>query len=400
MNFKHVFIVLKKELNDMSRDKRTIISSILLPMIIIPLLYYFMGSSASNFDKNVQENLTVAVSNTENKAQIEDYLRKNLFTDMNNVKILELDNPMQSLKDGNVRVVIDVDQDYLTKISGNLPFEISLSYDSSKMTSSSSIDILTAKVQGLNAKISLNRLSALGVDPNIMNPTILKTIDVAPKESQNNQMLSMLLPMLLSMLLATSGAPAAIDLIVGERERKTFESLLTTKASRFSILVGKYLAISVFSMISVITSLVGVIIGMKLSPGMFGKNVGMSFNLSPVTLIMTILVILVFGFMFSAIQIAISAFAKTVKEGQTYTSFLVFLVMIPAYATMFMQAGDIQTYMSFIPVLNVIGLLKMVISGMINNTYLVFTLIASIFYFVIILFVTFNMFKKENIVIR
>lgn len=400
MKIKHILIVLKKELKDMSRDKRTIISTILIPMIIIPLLYYFMGSSSTNLNKDIEENLTVAVQNVDNKAEIEKFLKEDLFKDTSNVTILDLKDPMQSLKDGDVRVVINIDDSYKTKLSTNVPFVISLIYDSSKMTSSGSLSIITSKISDYNNSVVLSRITALGLDVNVMNPTFMMTQDVAPKDSQNNQILSMILPMMLAVLLATSGAPAAIDLIVGERERKTFEALLTTKANRFSILLGKYLAIACFSMISVITSLIGVIIGMKVSPGIFGNNIGMNFNISPTIIVLSVLTVMLTGFMFAAIQLILSSFAKTIKEGQTYTSFLIFVVMIPAYATMFMQAGDVKMYMSAIPILNVIALIKMVISGMINYTYLLYTFGATLVYLAIIIAVTFNLFKKESIVIR
>ncbi|MNI70449.1 hypothetical protein D3C73_1262630 [compost metagenome] len=137
-----------------------------------------------------------------------------------------------------------------------------------------------------------------------------------------------------------------------------------------------------------------------MSPGFFGENVGLGFNMSPTIIVLSLLTIILLGCIFSAVQIAMSAFARTIKEGQTYSSFLVFAVMIPAYATMFMQAGDVELYMGFIPVLNVIALIKMVISNMINLQYLVYTFASSLVYFVIIIFVTFKLFKKESIVIR
>jgi sodium transport system permease protein len=400
MKIKHILIVLKKELKDMIRDKRTLISTILIPMIIIPVLYYFMGSSSDNFNKDIEENLSISVSNTENKSEIEKFLKEEIFKNNESITIVENNDALQSLKNGDIRVVLQIDNDYKYKLENNIPININMMYDSSKMTSSGSIDAVSKIIQEYNQKTVSDRITKLGVDPSILVPTSINSTDVAPKEAQNNQMLSMILPMLLSILLVTSGAPAAIDLIVGERERKTFESLLTTKANRFSILVGKYLAICTFSLISIITSLIGVLIGMKVSPGMFGNNVGMSFNLPIGTIILSVFIIVLFGFMCSAVQLALSAFAKTLKEGQTYTSFLIFAIMIPAYATMFMQAGDVKLYMSFIPALNIIALIKMILSSMINYKYLILTLISSSLYFGIILTITFRLFKKESIVIR
>lgn len=400
MKLKHIVVVLKKEMKDMVRDKRTIITTILIPMILIPVLYYFMGSSSEQLDKDITENLSIAIKAENNKTQIEEYFKNEVFAGKENIVIANYSDPIQSLKDGDTRIVLEVDSDYLSKLQKNIPVDIKMTYDSSKMTSSGSIQMITQMINDYNQKVITTRISALGIDTNILQPTAIQTTDVAPEESQNNMMLSMILPMLLSILLVTAGAPAAIDLIVGEREKKTFEPLLTTKANRFSILIGKYLAVSAFSLISIIASLVGVVIGMKMSPGLFGENVGFGLNMPAYTIVIAALTIVLFGLICSAVQILLSAFAKTIKEGQTYTSFLTFAIMIPAYATMFMQAGDIQMYMGFIPALNIIALIKMVLAGMVDYTYLLITFGSSIVYFIAIMLVTLRLFKKESIVIR
>jgi sodium transport system permease protein len=400
MNFKHILIVLKKELKDMTRDKRTIISSILLPMIIIPIMYYFMGSSSDNLSKNIEENLVVAVVNTENTEQIEQFLKNSVFKNNNNITIISTKDSEKSLLDDEIRVAIKIDDDYENKLQNNIPINIDLTYDSSKMTSRGSLSIITDIIKQFEQNEVLNRINLLGLNQDIITPTIIQTQDISPKDSGSNQMLSMILPMILSIFLVSSGAPAAIDAIAGERERKTFEPLLTTKANRFSILLAKYIAISMFSFISVITSLIGVVIGMKLSPGMFGSDIGMNLSISIVILLIALLTIILFGFMCAAIQLGLSAFAKSIKEAGTYTTFLMFTVMIPAYATMYMQVGDIKTYMAFIPGLNIIALMKMLLSNVANISFIGITFAMSIVYFIVILLITFKLFKKENIVIR
>lgn len=397
MKIKYISTVFKKELKDMSRDKRTIISTILIPMLIIPLLYYFMGSGMDSVNKNITENMKVSVIDT--NVEIENFLKTEVLSG-ESIEFVNSQEPLEALKKDEVRLVLKIDNDYLNKLRNLEPFEIKMYYDSTKLTSSGSFEMIAQKIVEYNNKTALKRLETMGINPNIVTSASVVAEDLAPEETKNNQTLAMILPMLLAILLATAGAPAAIDLIVGERERKTFEPLLTTKADRFSILLGKYLSISVFSAISLVSSLIGVFIGMKMSPSMFGDNIGMSLSISILMLVLALFAIMLFGFMCSAIQMVLSAFAKTVKEGNTYISFLTFAIMIPAYATMFMQAGDVKSYMAFIPALNIIALIKTILAGIVDYNYLVMTLLSSFVYFGIIITVAFRLFKKESMVIR
>lgn len=398
MKIKHILTVFKKELKDMIRDKRTIVSTIIVPMIILPVLYFFMGNGVDSIEKDVTENLTVGIVNyTENK---EDFLKNNIFIQGEAIKINNTEDAKEELKKGNIRIAIEIDENYEEKLLNNEKINVKVYYDSTKMTSSSSVSIIENYFNIFNSNLLVKRLSSLGINPDIITPTVIENMDVAPEEVKGNTTLSMIVPMLLAVLLATAGAPAAIDLIVGERERKTFEPLLSTKADRLSILLGKYFAISTFSAISLISSMMGVFIGMKVSPSMFGENLSIVSNTSVVAIILAILAVILFGFICSSIQMILSAFAKTIKEGNTYVSFLTFAIMIPAYATMFMQPGDVETYMAFIPALNIIALLKMVIGNMLDYNYIILTVLSSIVFLVICLIITFKLFKKESMVIR
>ena len=62
MNFKHVWIVFKKEVKDIARDKKTILTNLLVPIILMPLIFVVMGGSFSKMEKDINENITVALS--------------------------------------------------------------------------------------------------------------------------------------------------------------------------------------------------------------------------------------------------------------------------------------------------------------------------------------------------
>ena len=107
-----------------------------------------------------------------------------------------------------------------------------------------------------------------------------------------------------------------------------------------SILIGKYLTVTLFSFVSVISQLIGVLIGSMISPSFFTMADGggeVSFFIPIGALLLSILIIIALGMVFASIQLAVSTYARSFKEAQTYLSFLIILAMVPGYATMMMQ---------------------------------------------------------------
>jgi ABC-type Na+ efflux pump, permease component len=211
------------------------------------------------------------------------------------------------------------------------------------------------------------------------------------------------LPLMVSLLVAIGGIPAATDLVAGEKERNTFEPLLTTKPDRASLLFGKYLTVTLFSLVSVAAIVIGMGLGYAINPNSLsmgtGEQIG-GFSVDPLAAFLSIIITIALGFTFSGIQIAISTYAKSFREAQTYLSFLIFAAMIPGYATMFMQPNDLQTIMFVLPVMNTIAAFKMLLGGLINYMNLVLALVTSVFYVGATLWLSTRLFKKEKFLFR
>ncbi|MDD2503604.1 MAG: ABC transporter permease subunit, partial [Clostridia bacterium] len=120
---------------------------------------------------------------------------------------------------------------------------------------------MTQAIQEYSQKQVEQRLIDMNIDLQILQPVSIVPINEADENAGGNFMLMMIVPMLASILIAVGGIPAATDLVAGEKERATFEPLLTTQAGRMSILLGKYMTVTMFSFVSVIAQLIGLLIG-------------------------------------------------------------------------------------------------------------------------------------------
>lgn len=167
----------------------------------------------------------------------------------------------------------------------------------------------------------------------ILRPVEIVPVNAADEKRSGNFMIMMLLPMMASILIAVGGIPAATDLVAGEKERGTFEPLLTTQAGRMSILLGKYFTVTMFSFVSVIAQLIGVFIGSRISPSFFtmadaGGDVSFSMPLG--ALLLSILTFIALGMVFSAIQLAVSTYARSLKRRRPTFPSLSLLPWYPA----------------------------------------------------------------------
>jgi sodium transport system permease protein len=403
MKLKHVMIVLRKEVKDLLRDRRTIISSILLPMILIPVINIVMGGGIQKFEKDMNENVMVALSRSSNSPEARELVQERILSKNPNIVLVDAEDPVKALENNEIRCILEIENSYAEKLEDGQPIQITLQYDESKTKSQAAADIVSRAIDKFSEEVVEERIAALGLDPDFLLPVQVERKNLAPNDMGNNMMLQMMLPFMISILVAVGGIPAATDLVAGEKERNTFEPLLTTMPDRGSLLLGKYLAVTLFSMVSLVAILVGLSIGYIINPNSLTIGIDtqlQGISLDPLAVVLALLITVALGMTFSGIQIALSTIAKSYKEAQTYLSFLMLAAMVPGYATMFMQASDLSPVMFVMPVMNTVAAFKMILGGSINYFNLVLALVTSIIFVILTLMFAASLFKKEKVMFR
>jgi sodium transport system permease protein len=403
MKLKHVMIVLRKEVKDLLRDRRTIISSILLPMILIPVINIVMGGGIQKFEKDMNENVMVALSRSSNSPEARELVQERILSKNPNIVLVDAEDPVKALENNEIRCILEIENSYAEKLEDGQPIQITLQYDESKTKSQAAADIVSRAIDKFSEEVVEERIAALGLDPDFLQPVQVERKNLAPNDMGNNMMLQMMLPFMISILVAVGGIPAATDLVAGEKERNTFEPLLTTMPDRGSLLLGKYLAVTLFSMVSLVAILVGLSIGYIINPNSLTIGIDtqlQGISLDPLAVVLALLITVALGMTFSGIQIALSTIAKSYKEAQTYLSFLMLAAMVPGYATMFMQASDLSPVMFVMPVMNTVAAFKMILGGSINYFNLVLALVTSIIFVILTLMFAASLFKKEKVMFR
>jgi sodium transport system permease protein len=388
-----IAVVFKKELLDLFRDKKTIIMSILIPMLILPIFSFVIGKATSNSYKNVENNLRITIVD-KGHSNFTEFLKA-----QKNIKIVSSNNIKQDVKDGKILAGITIPEGFDETISKDMSENITLTYDNSSSDGMRAVEILNSYIAKYSKYIVSNRLEKRNIDSKILTPINVVEDTIAKKESGTGMlMLNIMIPLLLIIGSVSSTVAPSLELGVAEKERGTLEPLLTTKASRMSLLWGKFLAITIMGIIVSLAYLVGLFITMNQPNGIFqnAKDINIGMGTILLILILPIMLTMVFG----ALGLSISIYAKSSKEAQTYLSPVTIIAMILVYATMMKDGKSIETYYFSIPLANVSCLTKEFLVGIHNTTHIAITFGWMIVYIIAAVLFSKYMFNKESVIFR
>ena len=388
LKFKHVYIVLKKELKDIFRDKKTWIVTILLPALFIPIMMYIVIGGAESISEQKISDTKIVVLDEGNNVKFINYLKSTGIS-----IVTGLQNPKESLEKGDIRAIVVIPSDFDKNIEEGRNTDLTIQVDMSNMKSSNAENMIRGLIKEYANNIVKERLIAKGIDPKILDPIAIKTENIASQSKMAGSFLAFIVPMLLTLWTATGGMGAAVDLAAGEKERATLEPLLTTSASRLSIMAGKYLAVTTMALISAIASLLGLFASFALNKDMAFLNA--DFRLSVAAIIVMFVAAFFTASIFAALELALSAYAKSFKEGQTYISPLMFIAIIPAYLVMYKMPNEIPISYFAIPVFGTISVFKELLYGIVNMTHIGIFVFSSIVYVAISIYIAALMFKQE-----
>lgn len=402
----HIGTVLRKELLDIIRDKRSIITALVIPIVLYPMMFALMGTFINSVSEEAESNTIIAIQGS---SSLKTYIMDNVLN-IDGISLVEADDPEAALENGDIKVILKADDNAQALLEQGKQVELTLIYDENKSASSASLSVVTSAINAYNERAVEQTLSEMGISLLELKPfsqSVVTLGEITGNAASNaGFMLSMLLPMLVTVYLSVGGMSVAMDLFAGEKERHTMEALLCTRAGRNDILIGKFSAVVIYSIVSVIASVSGIVVAYVAFPDVMNMGAGdilgdgSGFVIEWQAALFTFVAIMTLAMTFAAIQVIISCWSRTVKEAGTYSSFIMIISYVPVFSSMMMQAGDFKLWSSFIPVFNTIGCMKMVLAGISDYFYMGLTLVVSVAFLCISLFATRLMFKNENIMLR
>lgn len=390
------------ELKHTLRDRRTWFAMVVLPLVLVPVLLIATPSGVEGQLKKIQEEPpAVAVLGDESAAPLRQAL--GVSGKVRLVEATDADEATAALQEGKLDAVIEVSPNFSSALQAELPGQLTLRYDASRQRSSMVRSLVEALVAEFSRRIVAERLMERDVDPSILYPVETAVVNVAPEEKVAGSFLALIMPMMLAVWAVMGGMYAAIDGVAGEKERGTLEPLLATPPSRLSLVLGKYLTVTLTSVVSAGLAVLGMYLAFVMKPSaLMGPDAGetLRFAVPAASALWMVVVALALAAIFSAVQLMISAFARSFREAQSYLSPLSILVVLPAIFTQFVDPSQVSQAIYWVPLINAIFVFKELLVGVIQPNHLAVTLLASALYAWVALRTTVRIFHRESVLFR
>lgn len=323
-------VVLRKELVDGLRDRRSLIS-VLAPLALLPLLFYVAMDQASESVERARQ-IKIPVVGMEHARELIGWLDQQAGIEIEQGP----DQPREAVRNGDVDFALVIPEDFAERFAGSETAEVEIIVEGMDRSLDRSVSRVRDLIRGYGRAVADMRLIVRGISPEVAQPVRVETLELATQQQRTARLIGFM-PLLLVMGIFVGGLQVAIDSTAGERERGSLEPLLVIPAPRLSIIGGKWLAATAFSLASALLTAAMVGIGLEFSPL---QRLGLRVELDGGVMALAVAVILPLAFSVTALQMVVATMARSYKEAQSYVSFLMLLPMLPLILTMDSEIED------------------------------------------------------------
>ena len=372
-------LILKKELREVFRDKKSLAMMLIIP-IFIPLMV--IGMSAlfnSETNKDVTTYNKIGFNYELSDIEIEILNSLEIDYSINNIATLE--------KQFNKKEI----NSYITKENNNYI----INYDSSNGESSGSSSLAITYLETYKSYLENNYLLNNNIDVSEFNN--LLTIEENTIEQQNyfaNYIVNYAFLFIL-MAITVSATYPATDATAGEKERGTLETLLTFPIKSKDIIIGKLLSVTLSSIITGVLGLILSVLAILYVGNTYDIYSGTELLNAPI-IIYALIIIIAYSIMISGLCIAIASMSKSFKEAQSALTPLTFIAFFPGMIVFMIDISN-NAILSLIPFINFSMIFTDVTNNNLNILYLILMLISTIVIITIVITYIIRQYKSEKI---
>ncbi|MBL4773805.1 MAG: ABC transporter permease [Alcanivoracaceae bacterium] len=387
---KQILTVMRKEVIDNFRDRKTVMSSIFMGAVFMPVMFVVLMNFVVGMQKDkAEEQLEIAIKGIENAQSFISFVKTkgvkvNAFTG----------DAKKAVENKDHEAVIIIPESFADNFSKGIPAKIEIYYDA---TAKGAVNVTQKRIKSLineySRTIGMTRLQLRGISPLLLQAIIIEDHDVSTAQSKGAMFMSFL-PYVLILGLFMGSMYLAIDTMAGEKERNSLEALLLNPIKRSHLLIGKLFATISFGLVT----LVATIISFKLAmPFMPLQDLGMTVDLGFKNVGILLLILAPLAVMAASLQTIVATYSKSFKEAQTYVNLLMFLPMIPSMALMFMPVKE-KLWMMATPVLSHNLIINQIMRGeQVSSLSIIAAIVGSLFIGLILALVAIKLYNRESL---
>ena len=394
---KNILTIIKKELARFFMDIRLVITTLLLPGLMIFGIYSILGEGMSDVIGGDPDYVPI-VKTVNMPASIDSLITSNeIELEIEEVMLARIDEIKQEIIDETIDVLMMFETDFDMKVadaiaSGAIAPTVDIFYNSTKAESLNAYSLLNGLINAYESSVS-NAIT--------LNGDIDGDYDLASEAATMGQILSMVLPFLILSLLFSGCMAVTPESIAGEKERGTIATLLVTPIKRHELAIGKIISLSILASLAAMSSFLGTILSFPKIIGMQGGDASGAlsyFHWSDYLGIIFIIVSIVLFFV--AFLAILSAYSKSVKEASALAMPFMIVIMLAGVLTMFQTGAESSIIYYLIPIYGPTQALSGIFSFNANWTHILVGGLSSIIYASISGVLLIRMFNSERIMFK
>lgn len=381
--------IIRKEFARFFKDRSLVMTTILLPSVLIYLIYSFMGDGMMK-EFMTDENY-VAKAYVQNMPDELSPAFEQLSAEWTAVSASEIDDTKALIQNKEADVLIVFPEDFSAKVAaydvkgGEAAPNVEIYYNSTETESANLRSILVDMLDQYEASMA-NKFDINAGDG---------VFNLASEKDMTGQVFAMLLPMLLMTFMFSGCMSVAPESIAGEKERGTIATLLVTPMKRSALALGKVISLSCIALLSGLSSFVGTMLSM---PKLMGTEEGVSAAVYVAAdYLMLLGIILTTVLVMVSLIAIISALAKSIKAASTAVSPLMIIVMVISLMPMFGGDGEKSLAMFFVPLYNSVLCIHGIFSFTYQPVQIVITIVMNLIYAGALSWVLTRMFNSEKV---
>ena len=384
---KQILAVFRKELIDGLRDKRSVVSTLVFPLLG-PMMVSFMINLQAERQRESMD-MEIPIVSAERAPDLVNWIERSGFS-----VVAGPADPEEAVREGALDFVFVIPADFAEDFAAGSTAEIELVHDGTKKDAGAALRRARGLIESYSSSLGTLRLIARGISPQIARPVKIEDVDVASARQKAAHFM-IFIPLYVIMAAFMAGMNLAIDSTAGERERSSFEPLLVNPVNRIVLVMGKWLAAALFSSVGIALTLGSLIFALQ---RVSLQELGVNLDLSAPVFVGVLCTALPLAFFATGMQLLVSTFARSFKEAQTYVSLLIVLPMIPTIAAVVYSLNN-EWWMAPIPVLSQQVLLIEILGGELGSiTPFFISGLSSFALGLLCVWITAQLFTREKII--
>lgn len=407
-----------KELLSTWRDKRTLRSTILMPLVFIPLftvMFPFMMSRA--FTGQQEERQKVGVVRLQSvPKELRDLLTRDTRAPDGRVvtagvELVDVQDARQAVTDKRVDAALEFPEP-LPAAAGEGTSTVRLySKVSDQRVQAGASAKVQAALRAYNDLLVARKLQALDLDPTVLTPVSVQQVDTSTTQERSSGFLAFLIPYFLLQFIASGAMSPAIDSTAGEKERGTLEVLLVSPVRRIEVVVGKLLATTIFAVSTAVFGVIGFALAgplakLVLPTAADGQGVdvasvfGGTLSVGVADFVILLVTAISSALLLSSLLMSIAVYARSFREAQTYLTPIFIILILPMFVLQFSDFIDKSAALYATPIVGAALVILDLVKGAFSAQHALLAVLSNLVCTVLLTLLANRSFNREQIIFR